>query len=155
MKNKENKKNDNKSLFLYTSLIFIVAILLIIIAFFGQTNIQKNQPDIEIETTQQPSSNDGIAERASVLSEENRMLLEEKTKLEGELKKKNAIISGMENEKFNLNEKIRMNDLLLQANGYLTVGNYEKSAEALNQVDYESLSSDQQIIYNNVKNKLD
>lgn len=149
-------KNDNKSLFLYTSLIFIVAILLIILAFFGQTNMEKSQPEIEaaIEETEQPTSNSGIAERASVLSEENRILLEEKNKLEEELRQKNAVISGMENEKFNLNEKIKTNDLLLQANGYMSVGNFEKAAEALNSVDYNSLSSDQQIIYNNVKNKL-
>lgn len=146
-------KNNNKSLFLYTSLIFIVAILLIIIAFFGQTNVQKNQPVIEIEETAQPLNN-GIAERASVLSEENRILLEEKTNLEEELRSKNAIISGIENENFNLSEKIRINDLLLQANGYATVGNFEKASESLNKVAYEDLSYDQQIIYNNVKIKL-
>lgn len=149
------EKNNNKSLFLYTSLIFIVAILLIILAFFGQTNIQKNQPEIEIaEETALPSSNNGIAERASVLSEENRLLLEEKTKLEAQIREKDAIISGLENESFNLSEQIKMNNLLLQANGYLYVGNLEKSAEALGQVDYKKLTSDQQIIYNNVKNRL-
>ncbi len=149
------EKNNNKSLFLYTSLIFIVAILLIILAFFGQTNIEKNQPEIETtEETIPPSSNSGIAERASVLSEENRLLLEEKTKLEAQVREKDAIISGLENENFNLSEQIRMNDLLLQANGYLYVGNFEKSSEALAQVDYEKLTSDQQIIYNNVKNRL-
>ncbi len=149
------KENNNKSLFLYTSLIFIVAILLIILAFFGQTNMQKKQPEIEITTeTVPPSSNSGIAERASVLSEENRLLLEEKTKLEAQVREKDAIISGLENENFNINEQIKMNNLLLQANGYLYVGNFEKSAEALGQVDYEKLTSDQQIIYNNVKNRL-
>ncbi len=149
------EKNNNKSLFLYTSLIFIVAILLIILAFFGQTNIEKNQPEIETtEETIPPSSNSGIAERASVLSEENRLLLEEKTKLEAQVREKDAIISGLENENFNINEQIKMNNLLLQANGYLYVGNFEKSAEALGQVDYEKLTSDQQIIYNNVKNRL-
>lgn len=152
MKNKNG--SENKSLYLYTSLIFIVAILLIILAFFGQTNMQNSEPDIDaiIEETEQPSN--GIAEKASVLSEENRVLIEEKSKLEEEIRTKDAIISGMENEKFNLNEKIRINDLLLQANGYLSVGNYEKASEALNKVNYDSLSSDQQIIYNNVKNKL-
>ncbi len=149
------KENNNKSLFLYTSLIFVVAILLIILAFFGQTNVEKNQPEIEVtEETETPSSNSGIAERASVLSEENRLLLEEKTKLETQVREKDAIISGLENENFNLGEKIKMNDLLLQANGYLYVGNLEKSAEALGQVDYDKLTSDQQIIYNNVKNRL-
>lgn len=152
MKNKNS--GENKSLYLYTSLIFIVALLLIILAFFGQTNMQNGEPDVNtaIEETEQPSN--GIAEKASVLSEENRVLLEEKTKLEEEIRTKDAIISGMENEKFNLNEKIRMNDLLLQSNGYLSVGNYQKAAEALNEVNYDSLSPDQKIIYNNVKNAL-
>lgn len=154
MKNKNS--GENKSLYLYTLLIFIVAILLIILAFFGQTNMQNSEPDINtiIEETEQPSANNGIAEKASVLSEENRVLIEEKAKLEEEIRTKDAIISGMENDKFNLNEKIRINDLLLQANGYLSVGNYEKAAEALNEVNYDSLSSDQKIIYNNVKNAL-
>ena len=31
-------KNDNKSMFLYTALIFIVAVLLIIFSFLGQNN---------------------------------------------------------------------------------------------------------------------
>ena len=39
-------KNDNKSMFLYTALIFIVAVLLIIFSFLGQTNMQKNQPQV-------------------------------------------------------------------------------------------------------------
>ncbi|MCC8169374.1 MAG: hypothetical protein LIO59_03255 [Oscillospiraceae bacterium] len=147
--------NDNKSLFLYTSLIFIVAILLIIIAFFGQTNMQKSQPEVEIEETSQPAANSGISERASVLSEENRVLLEEKAELETEITEKDETIQGLKDENLSLNEKIKTNDLLLQANGYLSVGNKEKAEEALNSVNYDSLSSDQKIIYDNVKDKLE
>lgn len=148
-----NNNNDNKSLFLYTSLIFIVAILLIIIAFFGQTNVQKNQP--VVEETAQPATNSGITERASVLSEENRVLLEEKAQLEATITEKDEAIENLKNENLSLNEKIETNDLLLQAYGYLSVGNKEKAAEKLNSVNYDSLSSDQQIIYDNVKNKLE
>lgn len=153
MTSKKNN-NDNKSLFLYTSLIFIVAILLIIIAFFGQTNMQKSQPPVIAEETIQPSNN-GITERASVLSEENRVLLEEKTRLENELKEKEEIIAGLKKENTLLNEQIETNNLLMQANGYLSAGNMEMAAEKLNLVKYDSLTSDQQIIYNKVKNKLD
>lgn len=153
MTSKKNN-NDNKSLFLYTSLIFIVAILLIIIAFFGQTNMQKSQPPVIAEETSQPSNN-GITERASVLSEENRVLLEEKTRLENELKEKEEIIAGLKKENTLLNEQIETNNLLMQANGYLSAGNMEMAAEKLNLVKYDSLTSDQQIIYNKVKNKLD
>lgn len=147
--------NDNKSLFLYTSLIFIVAILLIIIAFFGQTNVQKNQPEVEVEETSQPSANSGITEKASVLSEENRVLLEEKAQLEETIEEKDESIKNLENENQSLKEQIQTNDLLLQAYGYLTVGNNEKASEKLNSLNYDSLSSDQQIIYNNVKSELE
>ena len=42
-------KNDNKSLFLYTALIFFVAVVLIILSFFGQTNLQKKQLEKNIK----------------------------------------------------------------------------------------------------------
>jgi len=47
-------KNDNKSMFLYTALIFIVAVLLIIFSFLGQTNMQKNQPFYKKNLPQSP-----------------------------------------------------------------------------------------------------
>ena len=37
-----NKNNNTKSLFLYTALIFLVALLLIVIAFFGEANLEKS-----------------------------------------------------------------------------------------------------------------
>lgn len=38
MDKKENKPNQNNSMFLYTALIFLVALVLIILAFFGKIN---------------------------------------------------------------------------------------------------------------------
>ena len=67
-------KNNNKSLFLYTALIFIVAVLLILLSFFGQMNLQNKQPKVDENEQQQQ---EGISERASVLSEENKNLMEE------------------------------------------------------------------------------
>ena len=132
-------KNNNKSLFLYTSLIFIVAVLLIILSFFGQTNLKKSQPEIN-ETTEETQQS-GISERASVLSEENKTLLEENTQLKSEKKE--------------LEEKQTENDLLLAANGYFQAGDNAKALELLLTVNYENLTSDQKIIYDNVKNGLD
>ena len=73
-------KNDNKSMFLYTALIFIVAVLLIIFSFLGQTNMQKNQPQV-IES---PDKEMSISEKASILSEENTVLLENNSNLKKE-----------------------------------------------------------------------
>ena len=64
-----NDKQTNKSLFLYTALIFLVALVMIIISFFGQTHLESTE-----ETKQKAQS---ITERASVLSEENLHLTEQ------------------------------------------------------------------------------
>lgn len=135
----KNNKNDNKSLFMYAALIFFVAVILIILSFFGQTNLAKNQPQVEETNVEQTQS--GITERAAVLSEENKNLLEKNKQLEEE------------NEK--LQQKQLTNDILLSANGYITAGNTAKAYEMLNAVNYDELTSDQQIIYDNVKKIID
>ena len=129
-------KNDNKSLFLYTSLIFIVAVLLIILSFFGQTNMKKNMTQVDTE-----AANSGITERAAVLSEENKNLLEENNKLKAENQE--------------LTKKITTNDILLSANGYFSLGNNDKALEMLLAVNYDDLSVDQKIIYDNIKTAID
>lgn len=131
-------KNDNKSLFLYTSLIFIVAILLIILSFSGQINLQKNRTQIE---TNSENQNSGITERAAVLSEENKNLIEENNKLKAENKE--------------LQEKQTVNDILLSANGYFSLGDNAKAYEMINAVNYDNLSADQKIIYDNIKAAID
>ena len=125
-------KNDNKSLFLYTALIFFVAVILIILSFFGQTNLQKKQPKVE-ENTEQTQAVSGITEKAAILSEENKNLKAENKELI---------------------EKQAANDLLLSANGYFTLGNNAKALEMLNAVNYDELSVDQKLIYDNIKNNI-
>ena len=67
----ENKKN-NHSLYLYTALIFIVAILVIILAYFTRKNLENQHKEYlghqTIATT--------ISETSAQLSEENRILLQ-------------------------------------------------------------------------------
>lgn len=136
-------KNDNKSMFLYTALIFIVAVLLIIFSFLGQTNMQKNQPQV----SESPDKEMSISEKASILSEENTVLLENNSNL-----KKENIQLKSDNE--SLTQKQSQNDLLLSANGYFTLGNNSMALETLDKVNYNDLSSDQKIIYDNIKNNI-
>lgn len=132
----DNKnKNNNKSMFVYTALIFFVAVILIILSFFGQTNMKKNQP--KIDDTQQGSS---ITERASVLSEENTALITEN---------KNLLSQIDELEKIN-----SVNELLLSANGYLSVENTQAAEQVLSDINYDELSADQKILYDEIKNNL-
>lgn len=132
-----NNKNDNKSLFLYAGLIFVVAILLIILSFFGQTNLKKNQPVVDEPVVPET----GITERAAVLSEENKNLIEENKQLK------------QQNEQ--LIEKQTENDLLLSAYGYMSLDNFAKAGEMLGAVNYENLTADQKIIYDTVKKSLE
>lgn len=130
------ENNDNKSMFLYTALIFIVALLLIIFSFLGQSNMQKSQPQIADSTEKGMS----ISEKASILSEENTALIENN--------------SLLKNENKNLSEYKKQNDLLLSANGYFISDNFIKALEILESVNYDSLTSDQQIVYNNIINNI-
>lgn len=136
-------KNENKSLFMYTALIFLVALIIIIIAFFGQTNLQNNQPEIEQTETQLS----GITEKAAILSEENKVLLEQNKTLTTE----NANLKA-ENETL-IQQKVT-NDTLLSAYGYYTLGNEEMALEQLKKVNYAELSTDQQMIYYKLNNEL-
>ena len=139
-------KNDNKSMFLYTALIFIVAVLLIIFSFLGQTNMQKNQPQV----SESPDKEMSISEKASILSEENTVLLENNNNL----KKENQELSEENIQLKSDNESLVQNDLLLSANGYFTLGNNSMALETLDKVNYNDLSSDQKIIYDNIKNNI-
>ena len=80
----ENKKS-NRSLFLYTSLIFLAAIAVIAFSFFAQINTNKNHEkylgDEDSETS--------ISGKTAQLSEENRILLE----TIGSLNEKNSELS--------------------------------------------------------------
>lgn len=135
MTDNNKNKNNNKSMFVYTALIFFVAVILIILSFFGQTNMKKNQP--KIDDVQQGSS---ITERASVLSEENTALITEN---------KNLLSQIDELEKIN-----SVNELLLSANGYLSVENIQAAEQILEDINYDELSADQKILYNEIKNNL-
>ena len=143
-------KNENKSMFLYTALIFIVAVLLIIFSFLGQTNMQKNQPQV----SESPDKEMSISEKASILSEENTVLLENNSNLKKENQELSEENIQLKSDNESLTQKQSQNDLLLSANGYFTLGNNSMALETLDKVNYNDLSSDQKIIYDNIKNNI-
>lgn len=143
-------KNDNKSMFLYTALIFIVAVLLIIFSFLGQTNMQKNQPQV----SESPDKEMSISEKASILSEENTVLLENNSNLKKENQELSEENIQLKSDNESLTQKQSQNDLLLSANGYFKLGNNSMALETLDKVNYNDLSSDQKIIYDNIKNNI-
>lgn len=62
--------NDNKSLFLYTGLIFIAAIVMIVISFFAQTHLEQES------AIEMGAENVRLSNKAAQVSEENLQLVE-------------------------------------------------------------------------------
>lgn len=118
-----NQSSGNKSLYLYTALIFVVAILLIILSFFAMSNRDRQMNEIEEAKS--------ITERASVLSEENKNLAEEIVALK------------------DTNSKLT-DDLLNISNEYYTAGDKEKAKQLVSDIDAEKLTDEQTVIYNTV-----
>lgn len=129
-------KNNNRSMFLYTALIFVVAILLIVLSFFGEANLERNQP--AIKGTMEPAKqlNTSISQRAAVLSEENRILLEENQKLKDEIA--------------SLKEKQEAADTLLLAMTYMSANDKANAQNELNKIDTELLSEAQMSVYETI-----
>lgn len=132
--------SNNKSLFLYTGLIFLVAIIMIIIAFFGQSNLEKNMPIKE--------SVSSIEEKTARLSEDNRILLEQNQSLQDTNKILTEQISNMQGQINNLNTEVANDELLLDIYIHLYEGRKKKAAELLQTVDIETLTEKQITFYN-------
>lgn len=133
MAQNKNEKN-NKSFFLYTALIFIVAIIMVMIAFLGQSNVHKNQ--------QTNITGNSITENAAKVSEDNAHLHEE-------LNKASQKISEYEAELQSEKELKNTYDLVLSAYLYAEAGNIDMANQILTSVNKELLSGDILIIYEN------
>lgn len=86
---------SNRSLFLYTGLIFVAAIIVIAVSFFGQVNSEKQRQEYGVDDTGKNS----IVEKTAMLSEENRILLETTNSL-------NKKIEEMTNENNELTQRV-------------------------------------------------
>lgn len=132
-----NKKKEDRSMYLYTALIFVVALLLILIAFFSQSNISRlgnranefNTASPASELTNTPVPTDEFAKIANMASE---------------LDTKNKALS----------EQVEIYDNLLLANTYVYNEEYEQAETVINTVDAGSLSENQNILYEQIKEKI-
>lgn len=64
------KNNDNRSLFMYTALIFFVAIVMIVMSFFAQTHLE------QMRVSEKDAENVSLSNKAAQVSEENMQLVE-------------------------------------------------------------------------------
>lgn len=139
MKNTNNKK-ENRSMYLYTALIFAMALLLIIIAFFSQTNISKlgnRANEIAAETT-----------TAQVETQTPTVYTSD------EFARVSNMAAALDSENKQLKEKLDVYEKLTEANTLIANEDIEKATEIINNINESSLSDNQKTFYNEIKNKL-
>lgn len=135
---KTNK--GTRPLMIYTSLIFIVAIIMVIVAYFGQRHLESAQIR-QTETTM------GISERASQLSDENRLLMENNRKLTDEnddLRSQNTELSEQNAALTKEAEAARKLQAVYSA---LYAGNKASARKQLAAINSEDLTSEQKGFY--------
>jgi hypothetical protein len=148
--NKDNKvKNENRSLFLYTALIFIVAIIIIIVAFFGQENLVRSQPEIASESPA-PGTTETITQKAAVVSEQNAVLIKQNealTSLNDELSQDKADLEAKNSE---LQINYSNGNIFCTIYQYICDNKLDDAREVLSTINQDALTDAQTIIYNNL-----
>ena len=141
------KNNDNRTLLIYTSLIFIVAVAMIIVSFFAQTHLDQSKigaRDAEVVS---------LSNKAAQVSEENMQLLEFNKSLQAQntaLTEENAQLSTeVENAKKELDGYAA---LFTVANTILD-GKTSEARELLSGIYTEDLTPAQKEIYDTLVKK--
>lgn len=139
----ENKNipenNGGSSLFLYTALIFLAAIIIIIFAYFTQTHVERVQPSASPEADALPaavietSGPQGIAKTAAELSQDNLELLEE-----------NRMLHNRVDE---LEAQLKIYEPLTEAYYALSNDDKERIKLLLEDINYDSLSEEAKTLY--------
>ena len=152
--NKNTPENNGaNSLFLYTALIFIAAIIIIIFAYFAQTNVARSQPSSSPETVASPYDPDapteapvqtngpqGIAKTAAELSSDNLELLEENRKLHNKVDE--------------LEAQLNIYEPLTEAYYAAASGDTERTKLLIEDIDYESLSVEAKALYDFISSNI-
>ncbi len=120
----ENKKS-NRSLFLYTALIFLAAIAVIAFSFFSQINVEKQHEEYGGDDM----SGNSIVEKTAMLSEENRILLETTNSLNREISQMNEENSELKNRVLQLEKQMTNSEKMYNIFNNIQLGNIEKAAK--------------------------
>ena len=130
-------------MFIYTALIFVVALIFIILAFFGQTNLSNLRRDTEneivSETVQEtPAAEEPSAQPTQLPNEELAIMANR--------------LSNMTSENEQLKSTVSVYESLLAANGYASVGNITEAEKLLGSIDANALTDDQKILFDQITN---
>lgn len=139
MENNGKKSKENKSMYLYTALIFVVALLLILLAFFGQTNISRlgNRAN---EIAQATEVAPAIPTDAPPSTEEFARI--------------SNMASALDKENKDLKGKLTIYDNLINANELASGGKLFEAQEIINTIDETTLTEGQKVLYEEIKDKI-
>lgn len=152
MSKKKSNPNTNSSMFLYTALIFIVALILIIIAFFGQKNLMELRRTTDAMGENQPQQSVPIEENTPPAYSEPAV---SSVPSNDEFAIMTNTISNLKAENSALKETVGTCEKLFAANSYVMAGNKDEANKILLDIDASKLTSDQLILYNQLLNTID
>ena len=145
--NNTNENHGGNSLFLYTALIFLAAIIIIIFAYFTQTNVERSQPSASAEAvaasaeaTPDAGGPQGIAKTAAELSQDNLELLEE-----------NRMLHNRVDE---LEAQLEIYEPLTEAYYALSKDDIERIKLLLEDIEYDSLSAEAKTLYDYISSNI-
>lgn len=126
-----NNKKENRSMYLYTALIFVVALLLILLAFFGQTNVSKlgNRAN-EIAATQIPQQTQNPAD--------------------AEFARISNMAAALDTENKDLKAQLETHKTLSAAFSHAITGDIAQADEVILNIDPLSLDDNQKVLYDEI-----
>lgn len=135
------QKNDNRSLIMYTSLIFIAAIIMIVISYFAQSHLE------QLRVSEAEAQNVSLSNKAAQVSEENMQLVE----LNRTLREKNKEIVE-QNTALSLEKEANLKELqgykaLIEVYEKLLSGKKAVARTLLEGIYTEDLTPEQKEIY--------
>ena len=145
----EEKKN-NRSLFIYTALIFLAAIAVITLAFFGQINAEKSREALLAEEKNANS----IIEKTSQLSEENRILLQTTNSLNKKIEELTAENSEMAERILSLDKQVNNAKIMYDVFNNIQIGDIKQAAEDFETLDPLFFTEEQEIFYNYLQKRI-
>lgn len=128
-----SNKKETRSMYLYTALIFVVALLLILLAFFGQTNISRlgNRAN-EIATTQVPQQT--------------------QTPQDEELARISNMAAALDSENKALKAQMQTYEKIFQAYSYASDNNISEASGAIAGIDPLTLGQNEKVLYDEIIN---
>ena len=137
----EIKKSDNKSLIMYTSLIFLAAIIMIVVSFFAQQHLE------QLKVSETEAQNVTLSNKAAQVSEENMQLVELNKNLKDTNTKLTEENKTLTQEKEALTKEKDAYNALIEVYNNLLDGKKSAAKKLLQGIYTEDLSPEQKEIY--------